>query len=355
MIKKVLYSLLGIISLAIVLKLFSYAVDPDGGSRIQAIDSTKSFSVFSIEIPRKVDFAGERVPLEIIDVYERLDRELLVNTYWQSQTLLFHKRAYKYFPVIEPILKKYGVPDDFKYLALVESGFVNNLVSPAGATGFWQLMDGTAMDKGLEVNEEVDERYHIEKSTEAACKYIIEAYKMLKSWTLVAASYNMGIGGIQNQMQRQKAENYYDLLLNEETSRYVFRAIAVKLIITDPKKYGYHLNSKDLYKPIATYTIAVDTGISDLASFATSQGVNYKILKIFNPWLRQNYLTNVEHKKYFITLPKTFLNEDYLLDHGYIYDEGNVKKDSATSNAMDSSAAAPLYNDSVLKDQKQQN
>jgi hypothetical protein len=350
MFKKVILSLTGFLSLAIVLKLFNYAIEPEKNIAGHSIDSTKNFSVFSLEIPKKVDFAGERVPLEIIDVYERLDRELLVNTYWQSQTLLFHKRAYKYFPIIEPILKKHGVPDDFKYLALVESGFVNTLVSPAGATGFWQLMEGTAKDKGLEINEEVDERYHIEKSTDAACKYIMESYKLLNSWTLVAASYNMGIGGIQNQMQRQKASNYYDLLLNEETSRYVFRAIAVKLIITDPKKYGYYINPKNLYKPVATYTIAVDSAIIDLAAFSASQNVNYKILKIFNPWLRQNYLTNADGKKYLITLPKTFVNEEYLLDHGYNYDENISTGDSAGLSSHDSSAAAPITIDSIVKE-----
>ncbi len=349
MIKKVLISILGIISLAAVLKLFNYAVEHQSGTNEQSIDSTKSFSAFSIDIPKKVDFAGERVPLEIIDVYERLDRELLVNTYWQSQTLLFHKRAYKYFPLIEPILKKNGVPDDFKYLALVESGFTN-LVSPMGATGFWQLMEGTAKDKGLEINDEVDERYHIEKSTDAACKYLLEAYKALKSWTLVAASYNMGIGGIQNQMERQKAENYYDLLLNEETSRYVFRALAVKLIITNPQKYGYYISAKNLYKPITTFTIAVDSSIADLANFASSQNINYKILKIFNPWLRQNYLTNIDHKKYIITLPKNFVNEDYLLDHGYNYDEGENSEKDSTAITKDTSASGNLINkDSVVK------
>lgn len=345
MIKKVAYSLIGIICLAAVLKLFNYAIDYENSDSIQSADTTKSFSVFSVEIPKNVDFSGEHVPLEIIDVYERLDRELLVNTYWQSQTFLFHKRAYKYFPIIEPILKKYGVPDDFKYLALVESGFTN-IVSPAGATGFWQLMEATATDKGLEINEEVDERYHIEKSTEAACKYILEAYKQLNSWTLVAASYNMGICGVQCQLDRQKSGNYYDLLLNEETSRYVFRALAVKLIITDPRKYGYYITAKDVYKPIVTYTISVDSGITDLATFAASQGVNYKVLKIFNPWLRQNYLTNKERKKYMITLPKNFVNEAYLQNHGYSYDEN----DSISSKVTDSVTSAPSpKTDSVVK------
>lgn len=344
MIKKVVYSLTGIICLAAVLKLFSYAVDYEGNSSAQPADTSKNFSVFSVQIPREVNFAGEPVPLGIIDVYERLDRELLVNTYWQSQTFLFHKRAYKYFPIIEPILKKYGIPDDFKYLALVESGFTN-IVSPAGATGFWQLMEATATDKGLEINEEVDERYHIEKSTEAACKYILEAYKQLNSWTLVAASYNMGIGGISGQLERQKVKNYYDLLLNEETSRYVFRALAVKLIITDPKKYGYYITTKDVYKPVITYTVAVDTGITDLATFAASQGVNYKILKIFNPWLRKNFLTNAEHKKYMITLPKNFVNEEYLQNHGYTYEENN-----AVSDKTNDSIIAPSSNtDSVIR------
>ena len=261
-----------------------------------------SYKIFSLNIPDGLNFAGERIPLEIEDVRESLDRELLVNTYWQSQSLLFHKRANRWFPIIEPILKEHGVPDDFKYLAVIESG-LDNVVSPAGATGYWQIMKETGREFGLEINNEVDERYNVEKATVAACKYLKKAHEKYGSWTMAAASYNVGVRGLERQVDRQKADNYYDLLLNTETGRYLYRTIAIKEILSKPAQYGFHFRPKDLYQPYETYDITVNTAVNDFADFAFEQGVNYKILKILNPWLRDTYITNPEKKEYVIKLP----------------------------------------------------
>ncbi|OYU82015.1 MAG: murein transglycosylase [Flavobacterium sp. BFFFF1] len=255
-------------------------------------------------IPADVDFSGERTPLNITDVRERFERELLVNANLDATTLLIIKRANRAFPVIEPILNKYGVPDDFKYLAVIESGLVN-AVSPAGARGVWQFMPETAKERGMEVNEIVDERYHLEKSTEAACKYLLDAKNKFGSWTLAAASYNGGMTGVNKQIELQKVSNYYDLLLNDETSRYVFRILALKEIMKNPEMYGFTIAPQDLYSNIPTRKLEVDTTITDLAAFALEQGINYKILKIHNPWLRDRKLLNAAKKKYIIEIPTT--------------------------------------------------
>lgn len=263
----------------------------------------KKYSIFSLPIPDSLEFAGEKVPLDHFDVREALDQELLINTYWQSQTLLFIKRANKYFPEIEKVLKDNGIPDDFKYLVLAESD-LKNAVSPSGAVGIWQLLKGTAKDYGLEVNKEVDERYHFEKSTEAACEYFKDAHDLFGSWTMAAASYNMGRRGLIRQVNRQKENNYYDLLLNSETARYVYRILAIKLILENPNKYGFHVRSEDLYHPVPVYEVKVDTAVTDFADFAKKYNINYKILKYFNPWLRDSFLTNTSGKEYFIKIPK---------------------------------------------------
>lgn len=252
--------------------------------------------------PTTIDFAGETVPMKIADVAERMDKEMVVNINLHGSTILILKRANKVFPIIEPILEKNGVPDDFKYLAVIESALVN-AVSPAGARGIWQFMPETAKEKGMEVTENVDERYHLEKSTEAACKYLIDAKNRLGSWTLAAASYNGGMNGITKQIDIQKVNTYYDLLLNEETSRYVFRILALKEIMKNPKQYDFHLKPENLYENLPIRTIEIDSSITDLASFAISQGVNYKILKIHNPWLREKFLANKTKKVYTIAIP----------------------------------------------------
>jgi len=252
--------------------------------------------------PVKLDFAGEETPLKISDVKERFDRELLVNVNLHASTILAIKRANRAFPVIEPILKKNGIPDDFKYLAVIESGLVN-AVSPAGARGVWQFMPDTAKERGMEVTENVDQRYDLEKSTEAACSYFLSAKGKFGSWTLAAASYNGGMSGVNKQIGIQKVSDYYDLLLTEETSRYVFRILALKEIMENPVKYGFVIASENLYQTLPTRKIKIDSSITDLADFAKSQGINYKILKIHNPWLRETKLINDSGKKYQIEIP----------------------------------------------------
>ena len=256
----------------------------------------------------KMDFSGEEVPTFMADVQERLDKEMITNMNYHTNTTLVIKRANKVFPIIEPILAKYGVPDDFKYLAVIESSLVN-AVSPAGARGVWQFMPATAKEKGMEVSDEVDERYHLEKSTEAACKYLLVAKEKFGSWTLAAASYNGGMNGISKKMEEQQVDNYYDLLLTEETSRYVFRILALKEIMKNSDKYGFRIPNEALYYNIPTRKLVIDSSITDLAKFAKSQGVNYKILKIHNPWLRDKKLTNTSGKKYEIEIPTSGYNK----------------------------------------------
>lgn len=263
----------------------------------------QDYRIYSPKIPQEIKFAGEKVPTNIFYVYEKMEREILVNTYWHSNTLLLFKRAHRWFPVIEPILKKNNIPADFKYLALVESGLMN-ITSPAGAKGFWQLMKSTGSSYGLEVNRQIDERYHVEKATEAACQYLNDAHKIFENWTLVAAAYNMGMGGVRKQVKQQDASTYYELSLNSETSRYVYRILALKTIFEHPQAYGFYLREYDLY-PIVDYkTLVVDTTISNLAGFAKQNGISYKMLKQLNPWMLTYYLPNDSHKKYEVKIPK---------------------------------------------------
>jgi hypothetical protein len=263
----------------------------------------ESFAVYGVEVPEKVSFAGEPVPLDLFDVMESLDRELLSNTYFHSQTIRLIKLANRYFPEIEPILKKNLVPDDFKYLAVAESG-LSQAVSPAHAVGFWQLLKGTAQENGLEVGKEVDERYHVSKSTEAACKYLISSYKKYGNWSMTAASYNAGRRGMNEQIGRQKKENYYDLLLNEETARYLYRVIALKLIFENPTAYGFNISENELYPIIPSHTVVVDSTVASFADFAAEYDTNYKILKYLNPWLRDTKLTVSSGKSYEIIIPE---------------------------------------------------
>ena len=294
--------------LIVTLLLFS-AILLVGSSFLQPNSAFKSYGlsdpskVFALDIAEAYSFAGETVTLDEHDLRERMDKELLVNTYWQSNTMLMIKRSNKYFPTIERILKEEGVPDDFKYLAVIESG-LENVNSPAGAKGFWQIMKTTGREMGLEVNSNVDERYHIENATRVACTYLKKAKKKLGSWTLAAASYNRGITGINRLLEKQQAETYYDLLLNSETRRYVFRILAMKEILSNPTRYGFVFEVQDLYTKIPVYTVEVDTAISNIARFAKTMGINYKQMKIHNPWLLQNHLNNKSRKLYHIKLPK---------------------------------------------------
>lgn len=259
--------------------------------------------VHAPKIPARVEFAGEVLPMDNFDAKERFDRELISNCFRHSATFLFFKRANRYFPIIEPILKQHGVPDDMKYLAVAESALAN-AVSPAGAKGFWQFMSGSAKERGLEVSSEVDERYHLEKATVAACKYLNDAYKDLGSWTLAAASYNMGKGGLKKRMSQQGATNYFDLHLNSETSRYILRIMAIKEIMKDPLNYGFYIDQEDLYPPFPKFKYVEEKGsVSDLAAYAKKHNISYRMLKLYNPWLRRTSLTNKYKKTYILKIP----------------------------------------------------
>lgn len=271
---------------------------------------SKRYAVYSVEIPEHLEFAGETVPLEYFDVKESVDNELVINTYLQSSTIMIIKRMERFFPVIEPILKKNNIPDDFKYVAVIESA-LKNVVSPSGAKGYWQFLPATAKEYKLEINDDVDERYDVEKATQAACEYFNEAYAIFNNWTLVAASYNMGKGGVARQIRNQKIDNYYNLHLNEETARYVYRIIALKLILSSPEKFGFHVPKQHRYPVLKYDTLSTDTTITSLSEFALKNNTNYKMLKLYNPWLRNTSL-NVKNKRYIFKIPtKDFREKNY--------------------------------------------
>ena len=274
-------------------------------SRSQLPDSLGTHLFTSVKLPEKLTFAGEDVPMEYFDVRESLDRELLSTVYFHSQTIRYIKNMPRYFSIIEPILKANGVPEDFKYLCVAESGFDPKAYSPSKAAGFWQLLESTAKENGLEVNAEVDERYHIEKATEVACRMFKSAYQKYGSWALVAASYNGGRYGLDQKITQQKVKSYYDLLFVEETTRYVFRILALKMVMEDPEEYGFKVDKKDLYPIIETKNVEVKSSIADLAGYAINKGINYKILKMFNPWLRDTMLKNPTRKTYILKIPET--------------------------------------------------
>lgn len=302
--RKLAYSFFAVGGLLILVNLFSFSSEKLSDDETFRKSFINNYSIFALPKPNtELAFCGEIVPIDEINIWERFDKELLKNTYWQSNTLLLIKRANKYFSIIEPILSQYNVPQDFKYLALIESG-LENVVSPAGATGFWQIMKTTAKEYGLEVNDEVDERYHLKKSTMVACEYLLAAKEKFGTWTLAAAAYNMGQNGLQRQMKSQNALSYYDLLLNDETSRYVFRILALKEIVENQKKYGFNLRETDLYMQTPTYTISIDSSIANWTDFAHEYKINYKLLKIHNPWLRKNYLKNTSRKIYEVEIPQ---------------------------------------------------
>jgi len=342
--KKYFIAFAAVLLLISIVKLFSYSFTDNLSDSAYENYFNTSYKTFSIRVPKNLNFAGEKTPITDFSVKESAEKELVVNTYWQSQSLLLHKRANRWFQIIEPILKKNDVPEDFKYIALIESQ-LTNAVSPQGATGFWQIIESTGLSYGMEINEDVDERYHVVKSTETACKYFKEAYKIFNNWTLVAASYNLGMGGVQGQLNKQKVKSYYDLALNEETARYVYRILAMKEIISRPKVYGYLLRKKDLYPPLSTKKITIDTTIQNLADFAIAQGINYKILKLFNPWLRTNSLENESKKKYVIEIPKGTMN---IYDMDGNYDDSNKLTSKDSINLM---TATPILQDSLNREE----
>lgn len=257
----------------------------------------------SVDLKKDFYFADEKLPLDNFDVLQRLDNELTLNAYRHGQTTLNIKKAARYFPVIEPILKRYNIPDDLKYVAVAESD-LENATSSAGAKGFWQFMPAVGKQYGLEITDEVDERYHLEKATEAACKHLASYKKHFGSWSLAVAAYNGGIGRISDALKDQKGKTLYDLNINAETSRYLFRVIALKEILSQPKKYGYYLDETDLYPAwVDFYIVEVDTAIESLSVFAQEKNISYRQLKSYNPWLISTKLTNPKRQVYQIKIP----------------------------------------------------
>jgi membrane-bound lytic murein transglycosylase D len=278
---------------------------PSGDEKTDSLNVNEGRTDVSVsyKLPDSVYFAGEKMPLDNFDTRESLERELITTAYRHSSTILIVKRANRYFPVIEKILRENNIPEDFKYLTAAESD-LSNVISPVGATGFWQIMQATGKEEGLEINTEVDERYNLEKSTEFACRYFLKSYAKYGNWTLTAASYNGGRNGLDDQIEIQDEKNYYDLLLNEETARYIFRVAAYKLVINDPKAYGFEISEDDLYPELKYSEVKVDTAVSDFSRFAKNFGTNYKMLKFLNPWLRKPYLSNKIGKTYWIKIPE---------------------------------------------------
>ena len=256
-----------------------------------------------IEFTDDITFAGERVPLEMFNIRERYERELLSTCYFHSNTMLLVKRSSRWFPVIEPILRKYGIPEDFKYLCVAEST-LTNAVSPAGAVGFWQFMERTGKEYGLEINKDVDMRYNVELETEAACRYFLKSYDIYHNWTLVAASFNAGTRRLNKFLKEQKVHSYYDLLMADETERYIFRILAFKTILENPEQYGIYVSKNLEYQPFKYKTVVVDKSVDSWADFAIEHDITYKLLKIFNPWLRSNSLKVKKGEVYEIKIPK---------------------------------------------------
>ena len=257
----------------------------------------------SVPFPEKVTFCGKEVPVNLFYVQEALERDLITNCYMHGTTLQTIKRANRFFPVIKPILKKNNIPDDMKYLCVAESG-LRNVVSPSKAEGFWQFLKETGKEYGLEVNDDIDERYHLEKATQAACDYLNKSYRTYKDWALVAAAYNAGNGRVNSTIDAQKTQNYYDMVFNQETARYVYRIIALKCIIENPIEFGFYIKKNELYPVIPTENLKVDTTITSLIDFAIQQEIPYIVLKELNPWLRSSTLPNKSRKQYEITIPQ---------------------------------------------------
>lgn len=275
-----------------------------GSDSVESLDNEgNAQSAVSWSLPDSVSFAGEPLPLRNFDTRESLDRELNATAYRHGSTILTIKRAGRFFPEIEKILKENGIPDDFKYLACAESD-LSNAISPAGATGFWQIMESTGKENGMMINREVDDRYNLAKSTQFACNYFRKAYERYGSWTMAAASYNNGFNGLSEQVEIQKETGYYDLLLNDETARYVFRVVALKIIMSNPLEYGLDIGADDIYRPVPYREVTVDTAVTSFEQFARHFDTNYKILKYLNPWLRKPFLTNSNGREYIIRVPE---------------------------------------------------
>jgi membrane-bound lytic murein transglycosylase D len=299
--RKQFLSFIGVCSLLFVGKIFVNSTTKEESKN--PVKTPEADSTASDDLSADLRFAGQHVPLEDPAIRQRLERELKANRYWKPIASDLAQKAARYFPIIRPILKKNGIPDDFKYLPLVESGF-SNMVSYSGAAGPWQIMPVTGRYYGLAVNSQIDERYHVIRSTEAACKIIKDCYKSLKDWTLVAAAFNKGLEGVKVAMQHQKANSYYKLHLNNQAQRYVFRILALKEIMEHPVKYGFKKNVAHFYYSIPTYRIKITNSVTNLVTFAKSHGISIKTLKTYNPWLKANRFDNPEGKTYYIEVPK---------------------------------------------------
>lgn len=309
MIKRIIFFLAIIISgLGFLLIFESNSKSADEYKNSGILKTDKSFipeeSVAQVPFPDKISFCGEAVPLDELYTRERLERELIVTKFYHSNSILVLKRANRYFPIIEKILSEEALPDDFKYLCVIESNLDTRAISPAGAAGFWQFLKETAKQYELEVSVEIDERYNIEKSTRAAAKYLKEAYGKYGSWTLAAASYNGGMNRITQQSDRQNAETFYQMLLPEETTRYIYRILASKIFFNNPTAFGFYLKTEDFYPQIPTKEVEISSSVSNFAEYAELHKMNYLTFKELNPWLRENYLTNKTGKKYKVLIPE---------------------------------------------------
>ncbi len=289
-------------TLTLSVQIFIFATDKSDEDAIYTQALKNDYRIYSPVLPDTLKFAGEKVPLNVYYVREGLDREILSNMYWHTNTILNMKRAYRFFPVIEPILKRHNIPDDFKYLCVIESNLMN-VTSPAKAQGYWQFIKATGKKYGLEISEEIDMRNSLEASTEAACKFLKALYNQFGSWTLAAAAYNCGENGLQRQLNLQEVDNYYDLRLNSETARYVYRIMAIKLIMQNPQDYGFHLRYKDMYPQLPYRTAELKGQNVDLYQFAKEHNTTYKMLREMNPWIITNKLTNKANKTYTVRLP----------------------------------------------------
>jgi hypothetical protein len=297
---------------------FYLAAPPTNQTGHSVLESDQNYRIVSFDLPEEIYFADERIPVELFMTRESLERELIVNTYWHSSTLLLLKRANRWLPVIEPILAQYSIPDDFKYLSMIESG-LTNVQSPAGAVGFWQFLKGTAKDYDLEISNDVDMRYHVELATAAACRYLLKSYENYGKWTLVAASYNAGKRRIDNFLQDQKADSYFDLLMAEETERYLFRMLALKMIMENPEQYGFFPQVEKLYPPLSFELVTIDKSINSWADYAHDHQISYKLLKYFNPWLRSDQLRVKKGQIYTIKMPLHPFNiTHYELEQRYL-------------------------------------
>lgn len=304
--KSLLFFSIGVACTSAMFLAFSFRLP--SGSGVDIKDGKPMYKYYPVELPKSLSFAGEKVPLERQDIREQLDHQLLVNYYTHSGTIYILKLTTRYFPLISDRLKANGIPDDFKYLCVAESA-LQNQISRAGAVGFWQFMKDTGPRYGLQIDDEVDERYSVIKSTDAACKYFKEAYAKFGSWTAAAASYNCGQGGFNTQATYQRTSSYYDLMLPEETMNYIFRILALKYLIQNAEPFGYILEASDQYRPYKTSTVTISNTIPDLAQYAIDNNMTYKTLKLLNPWLRGHTLTIKGGKTYEIQLPADGFNK----------------------------------------------